>query len=213
VKHLAAIAFALLSLGQYAPHTGYGPDDCQPSPDGRPWYVVRIPQEQRVRFRNPDGSCVQCSLSMAGVACNLPAAENLLWQSQYGPPIRGGSGPDRVKAYCDARRLPAWNVSGPDSMRWVEWALRNGRPCGILWGSNHMITAVGYSGNTLDEHSMIAVCDNNSPQRIDWYSYADFRKRHNAWGGGWVVIFQTPPPPGKAPLVAWWDTESEESRQ
>jgi hypothetical protein len=142
---------------------------------------------------------------MAGVACNLQAAENLLWQSPYGPPIRGGSSPSRVKAYCDARRLPAWNVTGPDSMQWVEWALRNGRPCGILWGQNHMITAVGYSGQSITKQSYIAVCDNNSPQRIDWYAYDDFKRRHNAWGGGWVVIFQTPPPPGKAPLVAWWD--------
>ena len=64
-----------------------------------------VPAGERQRFRNPDGSCVQCSIGMMGVDLNIPAAEMLLWDSEYGPAVRGGSWPERVKEYCEARKI------------------------------------------------------------------------------------------------------------
>ena len=51
-----------------------------------------VPAEIRRWFRNPDGSCVQCSIGMCGVDQNVPAAASLLWDTDYGPRVRGGSG-------------------------------------------------------------------------------------------------------------------------
>jgi len=184
--------------------------DAKPSPDGKPYFVVELPADQRQRFRNPDGSCVQCSISMCGVAQNIPSAENLLWDTPYGPKVRGGSDPDRVKQYCDARHIAAFNVAGSQAVQWIEWALRNGRPCAITWGYAHMITAVGFSGDQLDKSSYIAVCDNNSPQRIDWVPYARFVQQVNVYSGGWVVILRTPPPAGRYVYYPWWEDQGKE---
>lgn len=202
---LSALALVIVAWALVIPALAPAAE-ATPSPDGRPWFVVSLPSAERVRFRNPDGSCVQCSLSMAGVACAIPAAENLLWDTEYGPKIRGGSGPDRVKAYCNARAIPAYNVYGASALDWCRWGLRNGHPVAITWSTNHMILACGYSGETLDAESYYAICDNNSPDKIQWIKPDVFRKWFCAFGGsGWCVILKTPPPPGAALYVPWWD--------
>ena len=168
---------------------------------GEPWHDLE--PDQRARFRNPDGSCVQCSISMA--AAHAPGAvvapaEFLLWQSDFGPPVRGGSDPSRVRHYCEARNIPAWIITGHDeARRWTDWALATGRYAAIHWGPRHMITAVG---RTVDQRGRVryAVCDNNSPTRIDWYDEAEFDRIF----GSWAVILKAPPPPGTPAIVAWW---------
>jgi hypothetical protein len=205
-KTLGCISAVVLGLSRLASYVDAAVDATEP-PDQKPWLCVDLPSQQRERMRNPDGSCVQCSVAMCGVACNVPAAENLLWDSEFGPKVRGGSSPQRVKAYCDARQIPAWNISGPASIDWVQWALTTGRPCAITWGTNHMIAAVGYSGETLTAASMIAVCDNNSPQRVDWIPYKTFLAKHQTLMGGWVVVLQTPTPAGLAAYCEWWIEE------
>lgn len=60
-------------------------------PDSR--LAVDLPPEIRTWFRNPDGSCVQCSIGMCGVDQNVPEAATLLWDTEYGSRERGGSGP------------------------------------------------------------------------------------------------------------------------
>lgn len=168
-----------------------------------------IPSDQRQRFYNTDGSCVQCSIGMVGVWLNEPAAEMLLWNSEYGKAVRGGSGPDRVQQYCDDRGISAYNVTG-DTVPWVMWALKTNRKAAILWGSNHFVTAVGIS---LDgEH--IAICDNNSPRKIQWMTISQFRSRHMAWGRrgqsfGWTVILRKPSgPPREVKYLEWWKESS-----
>ena len=170
---------------------------CSPAPGQEYSYplAVDLPEEHRVRFVNPDGSCVQCAIGMLGVHQNCPAAELLLWQSEYGRPVRGGSGPSRVRSYCNGRGIPAYNITG-ETMPWVEWSLRTGRGAAVMWGGNHMVTAVGIS----PDGSQVAVCDNNSPERIRWYSREQFERYHN----GWVVILRLPPPPGEPVFYPWW---------
>ena len=51
-------------------------------------YSMQLPPETRVWFRNPDGSCVQCSIGMCGVWQNVPAAYSLLWDTEYGARVR-----------------------------------------------------------------------------------------------------------------------------
>ena len=63
-----------------------------------------------------------------------------------------------------------------------------------------MIIALGLS----DDRQSIAICDNNSPQRIDWYSRSEFTRRFAAFGGGWVVILATPVPPDHYVFSQWW---------
>jgi hypothetical protein len=162
-----------------------------------------VPQDQRTRFRNPDGSCVQCSIGIAGVHHNCHKSEMLLWNSEYGPPVRGGSTPARVRAYAEARGIPMYNVTGSQTMDWIEWALSTGRHAALTFKARHMCTAVGMS----HDRQTFYVVDNNSPQRVDRYSRAEFLRLHKIHGGGWVVILKGPAP---APWVGpeyreWWE--------
>lgn len=149
-----------------------------------------VPAEQRERFRNPDGSCVQCSIALAGLHQNVPSAEFLLQDSPYGPKVRGGSWPERVKQYCDQRGIKAWNIEGRETMAWIEWACRNGRYAAVTLSRAHMQTVVGMAADGTE----VYVVDNNSPQRVDTYTREQFWRLHTADGAGWCVILDTPVP-------------------
>lgn len=162
----------------------------QLSPDTRSW------------FGNPDGSCVQCSIGMAGVHCNDINAASLLWDTPYGPAVRGGSGPSRVEAYCDQRGIQAWSVTGAtveDTIPWMTWAAKTGRFAAIGAGRSHFQTLYGYDPG---DARPWRVCNNNSTQQIDRYTDREFKQLHAA-SGPWVVILQRassdPPVPTK-----WW---------
>jgi hypothetical protein len=52
---------------------------------------MELPPDYRAWFKNPDGSCVQCSNGMVGMHINRPEWTFLLWDSPYGaaaPPPR-----------------------------------------------------------------------------------------------------------------------------
>jgi hypothetical protein len=163
---------------------------------------MQLQPETRAWFKNPDGSCVQCSIGMAGVHCNDLNAASLLWDTAYGPAIRGGSWPSRVEAYCDKRGIKAWSVTGntvEDTMPWIVWAAKTGRFAAIGAGTSHFQTLYGYEPGA-DRPWM--VCNNNSTQRIDRYTDREFRQLHAA-SGPWVVILEKPSsdPPS---FVQWW---------
>ena len=158
-----------------------------------------VPVEIRRWFRNPDGSCVQCSIGMCGVDQNVPAAASLLWDTDYGPRVRGGSGPSRVARYCRERNIRVWNITGGSTWDWMKWACATGRGAAIGAGSNHFQTLMGYEPAA----GRWYVCNNNSPQRIDVYDEAGFRRLHLA-SGQWVVILDYPPHPARPHYVRWW---------
>lgn len=158
---------------------------------------LNFPKEVRGWFRNPDGSCVQCSIGMCGVWQNVPQATTLLWDTEYGPRVRGGSNPSRVEDYCDRRQIPAYNVTGEPTFRWMKWACKSGRMAAIGAGSSHFQTLVWYDGTTW------YVCNNNSTDRIDKYTDTQFERLHLA-SGKWVVILKTSPPPSEPVFYKWW---------
>src|SRR5262245_43594016 len=92
---------------------------------------LQLPGEVSQWFLNRDGSCVQCSISNCGVWCNVPQASTLLFESEYGPRVRGGSGPSRVEAYAERRKIPLWNITGKHTWDWMQWAARTGRMSAI----------------------------------------------------------------------------------
>ena len=164
-----------------------------------PRLAVDLPVEFRKWYRNPDGSCVQCSIGMCGVDQNVPAAATLLWDTEYGPRERGGSGPSRVARYCSERGIRAYNVTGSSTFEWMKWAARNGRGAAIGAGSAHFQTLVGYD----PADGKWYVCNNNSPAKIDEYDEAGFRRLHLA-SGQWVVVLDYPPHPVRPQYVKWW---------
>lgn len=164
--------------------------------------VTDFPPEVRSWFRNPDGSCVQCSIGMCGVWQNCPQATTLLWDTQYGPRVRGGSNPSRVERYCDTRSIPAWNVTGSNTWDWMKWAGKTGRMAAIGCFSAHFQTLVWYDP-TPGATRPWKVCNNNSPNRIDEYTESEFRRYHLA-SGQWVVVLKTPPPPALPSYEQWW---------
>jgi len=173
-------------------------------PDTRPQHLtsMQLSAETRGWYRNPDGSCVQCSIGMAGCHCNDINAASLLWDTDYGPAIRGGSWPSRVEQYCDARGIKAWSVTGAtidETMPWIEWAARTGRFAAIGAGRAHFQTLYGYDPSSPRPWM---VCNNNSPGRIDRYDDREFRALHAA-SGPWVVILQRPSSDPPA-FSRWW---------
>jgi hypothetical protein len=161
--------------------------------------ALDLPPEIRAWYRNPDGSCVQCSIGMCGVDQNVPAAATLLWDSVYGPKVRGGSHPGRVARYAEARKIRCYNVTGKSTFEWMRWAALTGRPAAIGAGSAHFQTLVGYEPGTGTWY----VCNNNSTGRIDRYDEAAFRRLHLA-SGQWCVILDYPPHPARPHYLPWW---------
>lgn len=164
-----------------------------------PKQTMQLAPETRAWFRNPDGSCVQCSIGMAGVHCNDLNAATLLWDSPFGKAQRGGSWPGRVANYCNERGIKAYNVTGwPTTKAWMKWAARTGRFAAVGAGRAHFQTLYGY-----DENSKTwLVCNNNSTHRIDRYTDAQFERLHLA-SGAWCVILQRPSSENPE-FVKWW---------
>lgn len=173
---------------------------CQAYEPADPRLAVDLPAEIREWFRNPDGSCVQCSIGMCGVDQNNPNAATLLWDTVYGPRVRGGSGPSRVSQYARTRGLSLYNVTGDTTWDWMRWACLTGRGAAIGAGTQHFQTLVGYNPTT----HIWYVCNNNSPQRIDAYNDEQFRRLHLA-SGQWVVILKAPPHPARPTYRQWWE--------
>ena len=161
--------------------------------------MMELPVEVRKWFRNPDGSCVQCSIGMCGTWNNVPAATTLLWNTEYGKAVRGGSWPSRVADYCSTRGIRAFNVTGDSTFDWMEWAAKTGRFAAIGAGTRHFQTEYGRDRDA----GLWYVCNNNSPQRIDEYTNEGFRRLHLA-SGKWVVILDGPAPPPPPRYVRWW---------
>lgn len=191
---LAFIAFTLFGF-PLAEREGY----CQEPRTNPPLQTMHIEPPVRAWYRNPDGSCVQCSIGMIGCHCNDLNAASLLWDTTYGPAERGGSNPFRVESYCNYRGIHAWSVTGQDNtIEWMKWSAKTGRFAAIGAGTQHFQTLYGYDPTTQEWF----VCNNNSTNRVDRYSDRQFRELHAA-SGPWCVILEKPSsvPPQ---IVKWW---------
>jgi hypothetical protein len=173
------------------------------SPVGEHAAAMELPTEYRAWFRNPDGSCVQCSNGMVGMHINRPEWTFLLWDTEYGPAVRGGSWPGRVAGYARQRGMRIFNVTGngfADTRPWMLWAAETNRFCAIGAGGSHFQTLYGYVPGDARPWK---VCNNNSPGRINEYSEDEFRRLHLA-SGPWVVVPDEPAPAPPPRLVEWW---------
>ncbi len=153
----------------------------------------------RNQYWNPDGSCVQCSIGMCGRAANDPNAASLLWDTKYGPAVRGGSWPERVAAYFQERKIRGWNVIGEENtFPWMMWAIKTRRFAAIGAGQRHFQTLYGYDF----KRKLYLVCNNQSPGKIDEYDEAAFRRLHML-SGPWIVVLAKPASEPPKP-VEWW---------
>ncbi len=164
-----------------------------------PANTMQLGAPTRAWYRNPDGSCVQCSIGMCGVHANDINAASLLWDTPYGPAERGGSWPSRVAAYAKRRELELYNVTGwPTTREWMLWSCRTGRFAAIGAGGSHFQTLYGY-----DPASQTwFVCNNNSTHRIDTYTDAAFQRLHLA-SGPWIVVLKKSSSENPQ-LLQWW---------
>jgi len=164
---------------------------------------MELPAEYRAWFKNPDGSCVQCSNGMVGMHINRPEWTFLLWDTPYGPAVHGGSWPGRVAEYARQRGMKLFNVTGAsyaETRLWMLWAAQTNRFCAIGAGTSHFQTLYGYVPG---DSKPWKVCNNNSPQRIDEYTEDEFRRLHMA-SGPWVVVPDEPAPAPPPQLIEWW---------
>lgn len=162
---------------------------------------MQLDAETRQHFRNltNPGSCVQCSIGIAGIHCNDLNAASLLWDSVYGPKVWHGSWPGRVAGYCNERGIKAYNVTGSSTIEWCKWAAKTGRFAAIGAGNAHFQTLYGYVETDAKPWK---VCDNNSPQRIDEYTDSEFKRLHYA-SGPWVVVLKKSSSENPE-LFEWW---------
>ena len=164
---------------------------------------MELPADYRAWFKNPDGSCVQCSNGLVGIHINRPEWTFLLWDTPYGPAVHGGSWPGRVSDYARQRGMKLFNVTGNnfnDTRPWMLWAARTNRFCAIGAGNAHFQTLYGYVPTDAKPWK---VCNNNSTNRIDEYTEDEFRRLHLA-SGPWVIVPDEPAPAPPPKLVAWW---------
>lgn len=164
----------------------------------QPINKMQLSEDQRGWFRNPDGSCVQCSIGMCGVHTNTPEATTLLWDTDYGQKVRGGSGPSRVASYMNTRKIRGWNITGKQTYDWMRWSCKTGRFAAIGAGGSHFQTLYGFDPN----NNKYYVCNNNSPQRIDEYNEQSFHNLHEA-SGEWTVILEKSAPENPE-YSRWW---------
>ncbi len=164
-----------------------------------PRLAIEREAESRQWVHSLDGGCGQSSNGMCGVDKNVTAAATLLWDTDYGRRVRGGSGPSRVAGYCQKRNLRIYNITGRNTWEWMRWASATGRGAAIGAGRAHFQTLFGHDPRT----GTWWVCNNNSPRRIDEYDDAGFRRLHLA-SGQWVVILDYPPHPARPKYVRWW---------
>jgi hypothetical protein len=144
-------------------------------------------------------SCVQCSLALCGLWNNLPVATTLLWDTEYGPKVRGGSWPGRVAEYSRKRGIPIYNVTGRETFEWMDWAAKTGRFAAIGAGGSHFQALYGWDPPS----DTYYVNNNNSTHRIDTYSDSAFRRLHLA-SGQWCVILDVTPCPPPPVYSQWW---------
>lgn len=171
----------------------------QSQPPSNVPYTMQLPPEVRAWYRNETGDCVQDSIGMCGIWQNVPVAYTLLWKTEYGPAVRGGSGPSRVEAYAERRGMRIYNVTGSNTWEWMQWAAKTGRFAAIGAGSNHFQTLYAWE----PRENVWYVCNNNSPSRVDRYTWAEFRRLHLA-SGQWIVVLDYPPSPAVPVYVQWW---------
>lgn len=172
------------------------------APFNYPAYM-EVPADLRAWFRNPDGSCVQCSQGLVGMNGNIPSMTFLLWDTEYGKSQHGGSWPGRVAAYAKQRGMRIFNVTGDgyeDTRPWMLWAAKTNRYAAIGAGGSHFQCLYGYIPGAAKPW---LVNNNNSTSVIDEYTEEGFRRLHMA-SGPWVIV---PDEPASAPpprIVEWW---------
>lgn len=188
---LIMIVAVLVSVPAVAPGQSQPPEQVP--------HTMQVPPELRAWYRNPDGSCVQCSIGMCGIWQNVPLAYTLLWDTAYGPAVRGGSGPSRVETYAARRGMRVYNVTGSNTWEWMQWAAKTGRFAAIGAAANHFQTLYAWD----PQRNVWYVCDNNSPKQVDEYTWEEFRRLHLS-SGQWVVILDYPPSPAVPRYVQWW---------
>jgi hypothetical protein len=209
---LAALLYGLFWLFSHAfelnssrliPETPPGPPNIPVIKNNNYATSMELRPEDRAYFRNPDGSCVQCSIGMVGMHINKPEWTYVLWDSEYGPAQRGGSGPSRVERYAQQRGMKIFNVTGDsyeDTRPWMLWAAKTNRFAAIGAGTRHFQTLYGYDPTS---ERPWKVCNNNSTWKIDSYTEDEFRRLHMA-SGPWVVVPNEPASPKAPAVVEWW---------
>jgi hypothetical protein len=190
-----ALALIILALGARLA-LGQERGDEENSPPA----TMALSRRVRDYYRNPDGSCVQCSNGMVGWHHANENQATLLWNTHYGPAVRGGSNPSRVASYCRSRGLRIYNVTGEQKCRaMMLWAAKTNRWAAIGFKSSHFCT---FYGRRPAAPKPWGVCDNNI-RTVDWYDDADFRSIHLR-SGPWVVIPDGPAPASPPEPTAWW---------
>lgn len=196
-----------------------GPDCPKPKkPDRRPWAtppaaravasvervygepepmvdLLAVPGRKHNISAKGAGCCTFRSADYMARHQNVPALYDLPeWLKSAG--FAGGGTPEK-EASMIAKCAAARNVPCPPFVQYegndlwfIEAVLKSGRAVGITWNANHMLNCVHLDANTA------AILDNNAPDRIQWFSRAEFARKHTAGGGGWsIALMQAPPPP------------------
>jgi len=188
MRRLRPILLILILLAAWCvtgPATAAGPQD------------FFLPADQWLRFRNrahpgnDQGSCVFASWAASGCHEGVIAAECLLENDdQFGPPELGGAWPERVQRVAQKRGIPIYNIEGPETIEWIDWALDQGHYASITYGQAHMINVIGR-----DAAGRYWLWDNNYPDEQRPVDRNTFLREHRLYGGGWAVIGKLSGPP------------------
>lgn len=159
-------------------------------------------QTQRL-YLNVSGDCVQDSLGMKGAHLGDMSLATLIWDTEYGPAERGGSGPDRVARYCRQRGIEVWNVTGrsfKDTKPWIDYSIETGRFAAVGCFNRHVQTMWGKDA---EGHYLVQNNWQGTFGKPYIYTEDQFARKHEE-SGAWVVISVAPPPAVPPVYVKWW---------
>jgi hypothetical protein len=183
VVSFAALILLVASVAMAGNQPIKGPD---PVP-GKAIHCLQVPKPIRIKYPNPDGSCVLLSLGVSGIHSNDPKCTYLPFKSEYGPAERLGANPERIARIFAQRGIKGWNVTGKPSIEMARFAVKTGRGCALGFDYEHFQAVWGYDY----QRKIWLIWDNRYPEFIWEYTEAQFEQMHNR-SGRWSVVLEKP---------------------
>lgn len=211
----------LLAAAAITAHAGPFTPTSRPVNDGAR-ATVDLPASLHMRNAGGRDGAGLCVFTSCEIASRWQQVLQLAGFQQWMRSKPGGGWPEKldqmIRQFCSSKGLPVpayvQHTGGDDSV--LDLAIKTGRcPCVTYAGSDdfyrsgidHMVCLAH-----IDE-TRAAIIDNNRPGTWLWMSRKDFLTRWRARGGGWAVVFLTPPPPPYSTLPVEAHTHDEDEAQ
>lgn len=149
---------------------------------------VSVPVPRNCRILNTKGSCVWCSLELAGRYAEIKELYDITKNPRDGgdPRCQGGSSPSPVRAFLNDKHIKYEMIEDKSKTDWLVQKVKIERRPVCFAIPGHMLSLVHYDPDT----KMIKVIDNaDHTLSVQQWSWDKF---HRLWSGWAYVIYGEP---------------------